>query len=57
MRSDTAVNIAFPAISAWFQVPVTSIQWIVLTYMATFAAALLPAGRLADRIWDTRASS
>ena len=51
---DTAVNIAFPAISAAFQVPATSIQWIVLTYMVTFAVALLPAGRLADRIGHAR---
>ena len=51
---DTAVNIAFPAISAAFQVAATSIQWIVLTYMVTFAVALIPAGRLADRIGHAR---
>jgi MFS family permease len=46
---DSAVNIAFPAISAAFGVPDTSIQWVVLTYVVTFAGALIPAGRLADR--------
>lgn len=46
---DAAVNIAFPAISAAFAVPTTSIQWVVLTYMGTFTIALIPAGRLADR--------
>jgi MFS family permease len=46
---DTAVNIALPAISAAFDVPATSIQWIVLAYVVTFAVALIPAGRLADR--------
>ena len=51
---DAAVNIAFPAISAAFHVPATSIQWIVLTYMATFAVVLIPAGRLADRIGHAR---
>ena len=51
---DTAVNIALPAISAAFDVPATSIQAIVLTYMATFAVALVPAGRLADRAGHTR---
>ncbi len=51
---DSAVNIAFPAISAAFGVPDTSIQWIVLTYVVTFAAALIPAGRLADRVGHTR---
>jgi len=35
-------------------VPATSIQWIVLTYMATFAVALIPAGRLADRAGHAR---
>ena len=51
---DAAVNIAFPAISAAFQVPATSIQWIVLTYMGTLAVALIPAGRLADRVGHAR---
>ena len=51
---DAAVNIAFPAISDAFHVPATSIQWIVLTYMLTFAVALIPAGRLADRIGHAR---
>jgi MFS family permease len=51
---DSAVNIAFPAISAAFGVPATSIQWVVLTYMVTFAVALIPAGRLADRVGHAR---
>jgi MFS family permease len=51
---DAAVNIAFPAISAALHVPATSIQWIVLTYMGTFAVVLIPAGRLADRIGHGR---
>ena len=51
---DAAVNIAFPAISAAFQIPATSIQWIVLTYMGAFAVTLIPAGRLGDRIGHAR---
>jgi MFS family permease len=51
---DTAVNIALPAISAAFGVPATSIQWIVLTYVVSFAVALIPAGRLADRAGHPR---
>jgi MFS family permease len=51
---DAAVNIAFPAISAAFEVPATSIQWIVLTYMGAFAVALIPAGRLGDRVGHAR---
>ena len=38
-----------PAISTAFDVPATSIQWIVLTYVVSFALTLIPAGRLADR--------
>jgi MFS family permease len=51
---DSAVNIALPAISAAFDVPATSIQWIVLAYVVTFAVALIPAGRLADRVGHGR---
>lgn len=51
---DTAVNIALPAISAAFDVPATSIQAIVLTYVVAFAVALIPAGRLADRAGHAR---
>jgi MFS family permease len=51
---DSAVNIAFPAISAAFGVADTSIQWIILTYVVTFAAVLIPAGRLADRVGHGR---
>jgi MFS family permease len=51
---DSAVNIAFPAISAAFDVPATSIQWIVLSYLVAFSLALLPAGRLADRAGPAR---
>ena len=51
---DAAVNIAFPAISVAFQIPATSIQWIVLTYMGAFAVTLIPAGRLGDRVGHER---
>ncbi len=51
---DAAVNIAFPAISAAFHVSATSMQWIVLAYMVTFALALVPGGRLADRVGHAR---
>ena len=45
----TIVNIAFPAISAEF--PASSaadLSWIFTAYNVTFAALLVPAGRLAD---------
>src|SRR5690348_5821813 len=50
----TIVNIAFPAISAEF--PASSaadLSWIFTAYNVTFAALLVPAGRLAD-LWGRR---
>jgi MFS family permease len=51
---DSAVNIAFPALSAAFAVPVTRIQGVVLAYMGPFTALLLVAGRLGDRLGHLR---
>lgn len=45
---DTAVNIAFPAITQAFQLPVPMIQWIVICYILTYASLLLNCGRWAD---------
>jgi MFS family permease len=47
---DTSVNVAFPAISQALQLPVSGIQWIVVTYMLTFGALMLVCGRLGDSI-------
>ena len=50
----TIVNIAFPAITVAF--PATSaadLSWIFTAYNVTFAALLVPAGRLAD-LWGRR---
>lgn len=47
---DTAVNIAFPAIDEHFNLQVADLQWIVITYLFTYAALLVPAGRLGDSI-------
>lgn len=52
----TIVNIAFPAITAAF--PTTSaadLSWIFTAYNVTFAALLVPAGRLADLLGRRRA--
>ena len=44
------VNIAFPAIRADFSdTPVRMTSWVLNAYNLVFAAALVPAGRLADR--------
>lgn len=47
---DSAVNIAFPAISEAFSLPLTSIQWVVIGYVLTHARLLLGCGRLGD-LW------
>ena len=46
---DTAVNVAFPAITQAFQVPLPSIQWIVVAYVLTYASFMLAAGHVGDR--------
>lgn len=51
---DTMVNIAFPAITASFGIEVVDIQWVVTTYVLTFASLLLAAGRLGDAFGHRR---
>ena len=44
------VNIAFPSISATFHgESLSSLSWVLSAYTIVFAAALVPAGRWADR--------
>ena len=51
---DTAVNIAFPAITAAFGIAITTIQWVVICYVLTYASLLLGCGRLGDVIGHKR---
>src|SRR5215217_8237822 len=51
---DTMVNIAFPAITESFGIEVSEIQWVVTTYVLTFASLLLAAGRLGDAFGHRR---
>src|SRR5215467_538457 len=51
---DTAVNIPFPAITAAFGIAVTTIQWVVICYVLTYASLLLGCGRLGDVIGHKR---
>jgi EmrB/QacA subfamily drug resistance transporter len=44
-----AVNIAFPAIQRDFDCSLSTLSWVLSAYAITFAALLVPAGRLADR--------
>jgi EmrB/QacA subfamily drug resistance transporter len=51
---DTAVNIAFPAITVAFAIPVATIQWVVICYVLTYGSLLLGCGRLGDVIGHKR---
>src|SRR5436305_11672162 len=51
----TIVNIAFPDIRASFpESSLSQLSWILNAYSIVFAAALVPAGRLADRFGRRR---
>jgi EmrB/QacA subfamily drug resistance transporter len=51
----TIVNIAFPDIRASFpDASLSRLSWILNAYSIVFAAALIPAGRLADRLGRRR---
>ena len=45
---DTSVNIAFPAITAHFELGRTGIQWVVICYVLTYGSLMLGIGRLGD---------
>ena len=47
---DTAVNISFPDITGSFGLPLSMIQWVVISYTLTYAALMLACGRIGD-IW------
>ena len=45
---DTAANIAFPAITRGFGLPIAKIQWVVISYVLTYASLMLACGRAGD---------
>ena len=47
---DTAVNIAFPAITRAFGLAIGDIQWVVICYVLAYASLLLALGRIGDTI-------
>ena len=47
---DTAVNIAFPAITRGFGLTIGDIQWVVICYVLTYASLLLALGRIGDTV-------
>src|SRR3970040_1869376 len=51
---DGSVNIAFPAMSAAFRVGRTTIRWVIICYVGTYALTAFAAGVLADRLGPGR---
>jgi len=51
---DTATNIAFPAITAAFAIPLEDIQWVVICYVLTHAGLMLGVGRVGDLFGHAR---
>jgi MFS family permease len=51
---DASVNIAFPAMSAAFAVGPTTIRWVIICYVGTYALTAFAAGVLADRLGPGR---
>ena len=51
---DGSVNIAFPAMSAAFGVGPTTIRWVIICYVGTYALSAFAAGVLADRLGPAR---
>lgn len=45
---DSALNIAFPAITGHFGLPLAGIQWVVIAYVLTYGSLMLGIGRLGD---------
>jgi EmrB/QacA subfamily drug resistance transporter len=50
----SVVNIALPTLARAFRVPLTTIEWVVLSYVVTITGLLLTLGRLADRVGRRR---
>ena len=51
---DTSVNIAFPAITRGFGLSIGDIQWVVISYVLTYASLLLALGRIGDTVGHAR---
>jgi len=45
---DSAVNIAFPRITAAFDLPQSGIRWVIIAYVLTYASLTLAFGKLGD---------
>ena len=47
---DLAVNVAFPSITAAFELETRAIRWVVICYVLTYSSLMLAFGKLGDRI-------
>ncbi len=54
---DSAVNIAFPDITASFGIELKAIRWVVIAYVATYASLMLVFGRIGDLVGHNRVFS
>ena len=45
-----SVNVALPSIASNFSSDLPTVQWVVIGYLLTISALLLPMGRLADLV-------
>ena len=45
---DSAVNAAFPAITAAFGLPLADIRWVIVSYLVAFSSCVIVSGRLGD---------
>jgi MFS family permease len=51
---DSVVNIAFPAMSAAFDVPPDRMRWVIICYVFTYALTSFAGGAVADRVGHAR---
>jgi MFS family permease len=47
---DSMVNVAFPAITARFAIPIAGIQWVVICYVLAQSSLMLVFGRIGDML-------
>lgn len=45
---DTSVNVAFPAMTAYFHLQLRAIQWVIISYVLAYGGLMLVGGRLGD---------
>jgi MFS family permease len=51
---DLAVNVAFPAVTAAFDLETRAIRWLVVCYVVTYASLMLAFGNLGDHVGHQR---